>query len=132
VANNAPVVLRLTATAGVQTASDDVTISPQPETLTALTVRYRTGTREWRISGTSNITSAAHNVAIVMVPPTGPAVFVGQASAAAGTGVFAFRATAPVAPGVPPAGVPGSTLRFYSEFGAGAQPPVSQAVTVTN
>ncbi len=65
VTSSTPVVLRLTVTGqGGQVASDEVTISPQPESLIVGAAEYRAG-NEWRVSGTSTIL-AGQRVAVVL------------------------------------------------------------------
>jgi hypothetical protein len=61
-----PVVARLKVTGqGTATSTDDVTITPQAETLQITAAEYRADKREWRISGTSDIL-AGQRVAVVL------------------------------------------------------------------
>ncbi len=62
---NAPVVLQLAVTGqGGQSSSDEVTVSPLPESVDITAAEFRAG-REWRVSGTSSL-SAGQRVAVVM------------------------------------------------------------------
>lgn len=63
--SSTPVVLALEVTGqGGQSVTDQVTVSPAPETLAIATAEYRAG-REWRVGGTSN-RPAGQRVAIVL------------------------------------------------------------------
>jgi hypothetical protein len=92
VPNNAPVVLRVTATGPGGTATDDVVISPQPETISGITARYRTR-QEYRITGTTNLIAGQRIVVVLGSAGTGQVI--GSATVDA-VGAFAVRATTPV------------------------------------
>jgi hypothetical protein len=63
--NATPVRLRLTVTGqGGQVVTDEVTVSPQPETFAITAAEFRAGV-EWRVSGTSDLL-AGQRVAVVM------------------------------------------------------------------
>ncbi|HET8718027.1 MAG TPA: PKD domain-containing protein [Nocardioidaceae bacterium] len=86
--DNDPLVFSVTAT-GVNgtTATKQVTVSPEPETVDNMSVRYRTR-GEWRISGSSSIT-AGQRVAIVLgSQPTGRLI---GTAAVDTTGAFSYR-----------------------------------------
>jgi hypothetical protein len=108
---NAPVVMRLTATAtSGKTATSTVTISPTAETFTLLTARYRTR-GDWRVTGTSSIITAGQTVAMVLGnKPTG--AYIGQATADA-AGAFSFKG------GLQPI-ASGSTVTYVSSTGGTA------------
>jgi hypothetical protein len=89
-----PVVLKLTVTGQGKTATDEVTIKPQTETLTITAAEYRPGT-EWRVSGTSSIL-AGQRVAVVMGNAlTGRVLGFANVDAVGG---FSFRGAGAVAP----------------------------------
>ncbi|HEX8629267.1 MAG TPA: hypothetical protein VF755_13970, partial [Catenuloplanes sp.] len=90
---NAPLVFEVTATGPGGTGTDRVVVTPQPETLSALSVRYRDRSPgEWRISGTSNL-AAGQTVAIVLGPDLkGPLIATATVSA---TGTFDARPATP-------------------------------------
>ncbi|MDQ1650917.1 MAG: hypothetical protein QOI35_117 [Cryptosporangiaceae bacterium] len=92
VPNNAPVVLRVTATGPGGTATDDVVISPQPETISGITARYRTR-QEYRITGTTNLIAGQRIVVVLGSAGTGQVI--GSATVDA-VGAFAVRATTPL------------------------------------
>jgi hypothetical protein len=91
VANNAPVVLRVTATGPGGTASDDVVIRPRVETITGVTARFRTR-GEWRVAGTSDLIAGQRVTVVLGSTATGPVIGSGLVDAA---GAFAVRATTP-------------------------------------
>jgi hypothetical protein len=101
VVHNEPVVLQLaaTATTGGTVVTDQVVISPTPETITPITARYRTGKGEWTaVTGTTNV-HAGQVVAIVLGSDLTTGKFIGQATVDA-AGAFAFKGgTQPVATG---------------------------------
>jgi hypothetical protein len=112
VIDNAPVVLKLVATAAEGTEStDEVTIAALAESLTGLTARYRTR-GEWRVSGASSV-KAAQAVAIVLgSSPDGPYIGQGFVDAA---GAFSFKG------GVLPKPAAGqSTVTYISATGGSA------------
>jgi hypothetical protein len=123
VPNNAPVVMKLTATgAGGATATAQVTISPQPETFTIVTSRYRTGNSIWRIDGSSSI-AAGQNVAFVLANANGTGKqFIGTAIADPALGAFSLRT------GPTPRPVNGQVVLIYSATGGTGQ----AAVSITN
>lgn len=91
-----PVVLRLTVTGqGGQVSTDEVTISPQPESLVIGAAEYRAG-NEWRVSGTSSIL-AGQRVAVVLGGAlTGRVLGFTNVDA---VGAWSFRGAGGVAPG---------------------------------
>jgi hypothetical protein len=109
VVDNAPIVLQLTATptGGGALVSDQVTISPTAETITPGTVRYRTQSGDWRVSGTTSLI-AGQTVAMVL-GPDGTGKFIGQATVDA-AGAFSFR-------GGPQPVATGSSVTFISATG---------------
>ncbi|HEX5740996.1 MAG TPA: PKD domain-containing protein [Pilimelia sp.] len=89
-----PLVFALTATGPAGSATDQVRVTAQPETLSGITARWRTR-GEWRIGGTSNL-AAGQRVAVVLGgTPTGRVI--GQATVGADR-TFSIRAATP-APG---------------------------------
>lgn len=90
---NDPVVLELTVTNPAGTDRGKVIISPQAETLSGLSVRYRTGNNEWRISGTSSLL-AGQRVAVVL-GSTLTGQVIGAPVTVDGTGAFDLRVTGP-------------------------------------
>ncbi len=102
-----PLTFEVIATGPRGSATDQVVVTAQPETLSSLVVRYRTR-GEWRISGTSNLL-AAQRVAVVLGPN-----LKGQVIATAtvdATGAFDVRPTTPN-PGTV------TTVSFVSATGA--------------
>jgi hypothetical protein len=63
-ADSAPVVLRVTATGPGGMAADEVVITPQAETISGVTARYRTR-GEYRISGTTNLLAGQRVTAVL-------------------------------------------------------------------
>lgn len=93
--SNPPLVLRLTVTGpGGATAFDDVTITPQPETMAITAADYRAG-REWRVSGTSSIL-AGQRVAVMLGGLQGRVLGTTTVDA---LGAWTFRGAGAVAPG---------------------------------
>ncbi|GIE84013.1 PKD domain-containing protein [Actinoplanes regularis] len=90
--NNDPVVFELTVTNPNGKATALVTIKPQPESLTGLTVRYRTGNNEWRISGNSNLLVGQRITAVLGGTLTGRVIGTATVDAA---GAFSIRVTGP-------------------------------------
>ncbi len=107
---NAPVVLQLSATGlnGTTTSVDTVQISPTPETITPGTARFRTGTGDWRVTGTTDLV-AGQTVAMVLGSDPGTGQFIGQATVDA-AGAFSFKGTAQ------PVGA-GATVSYVSATG---------------
>jgi hypothetical protein len=92
--DRAPVVMRLRTEGQGQTATDEVTISAQPETLTITAAEWRNG-NGWRISGTSNVL-AGQRVAVVLGNAlTGRVLGTTTVDAA---GAWSFRGAAGIAP----------------------------------
>jgi hypothetical protein len=108
-ATNAPLVFRLTVTGPAGTAQDEVTISPQPETLSGVTAEYRTGTPQWRIAGTTSL-PVGHTVAVVLGPDLRGRLITSSATVDA-TGAITFPRPAT------PAAIAGSTVSLVSEYG---------------
>ncbi|MEV8508527.1 hypothetical protein AB0368_27395 [Actinoplanes sp. NPDC051475] len=117
--NNDPVVLELTVRNPAGIAVDEMVVRPQPETLSGITVRYRTGSNEWRISGTSDVL-AGQRVAVVLGSNLNGRV-IGTPQAVDAAGAFSLRVTGP----------PPGTFRTVSIVTtAGARQLVN--VTITN
>ncbi len=115
--NNAPLTFEVAATGPRGSATDQVVVTPQPETLSNLVARYRTR-GEWRISGTSSLL-AGQKVAVVLGPN-----LKGQVIATAtvdATGAFDARLTTPNPGAV-------TTVSFVSATGAQA---LAVPITVT-
>jgi hypothetical protein len=85
-----------------------VTISPSPETITPGTIRYRTNTSEWRVSGTTNLI-AGQTIAMVLGTDPANGKFIGQATVDA-AGAFSFR-------GGPQPVAAGNAVSFVSQTG---------------
>ncbi len=112
------VVFELTATGPGGTGTDRVTVTPQAETLTGVTARYRTR-GEWRLNGTSSL-PAGQRVAVVLGPNlTGTVIAAGTVDAA---GAFDLRPTTPA---------PGSTTTVSVITTTGGQ-ALAVPVTVTS
>ncbi|GGN54234.1 hypothetical protein GCM10010112_03820 [Actinoplanes lobatus] len=118
--NNEPVVLELTVTGAAGPHSDQVTIRPQGETFTGLSVRYRTGNNEWRISGTSGIVAGQRITAVLGDVLTGRVIGTGTVDAA---GAFSIRVTGPN---------PGNTIRTISLVSSTGGRLLATPVNVTN
>ena len=88
--------------------------------VTGLTVRYRTGNNEWRISGSSTLIAGQRVTAVLGSTLTGRVI--GTPVAVDATGAFSIRVTGPV-PG------PVTTVSLVSTTG-GRQ--LAAPVTVTN
>jgi hypothetical protein len=91
--NNDPVVLELTVTNPAGNGTARVTIRPQAETLGGLTVRYRTGNNEWRISGTSSLLAGQRVTAVLGGSLTGRVI--GTPVTVDAAGGFSIRVTGP-------------------------------------
>ncbi|MEV4279775.1 PKD domain-containing protein [Actinoplanes xinjiangensis] len=117
---NDPVVLELTARNPSGASTSRVTVRPQAETFTGLTVRYRTGNNEWRISGTSNLLAGQRITAVLGGTPAGRVV--GTPVTVDAAGAFSIRVTGPN---------PGTvrTISFVSSTGGQV---LGFPVTVTN
>ncbi|GAB1642156.1 PKD domain-containing protein [Krasilnikovia sp. MM14-A1259] len=119
--NNDPVVLELTIRNAAGISTDQVVVTPQAETLSGLTVRYRTGNNEWRISGTSSLLQGQRVAVVLGSTLTGRVIGTGTVDAA---GAFSIRVTGPV-----PATNPAPTVSFVTTTGASQ---LGFAVSVTN
>ncbi|BCY14615.1 hypothetical protein L3i22_097030 [Actinoplanes sp. L3-i22] len=118
--DNEPVVLELTTTNPSGTATDRVTIRPQAETFPGgVTVRYRTGNNEWRITGTSSLLAGQRITAVLGDTLTGRVIGTANVDAA---GAFSIRVTGP-APG---------TVRTVSVVTATGGRQLAIVVNVTN
>ncbi|MEU4220707.1 PKD domain-containing protein [Actinoplanes sp. NPDC026623] len=118
--NNDAVELELTVKTPTGVDSSRIFIRPQPETLSGLSVRYRTNSNEWRISGTSSLL-AGQRVAVVLGSTlTGQTI--GAPVTVDGTGAFDLRVT-----GTNPGAV--RTVSFVTTTGA---QQLAFAVNVTN
>lgn len=94
--SSTPVVLELRVTGqGGKESRDEITISPQPETLAVTTAEYRAGI-EWRVSGTTSIL-AGQRVAVMLGSSLTRRV-IGFATVDA-LGAWTFRGAGDVAPG---------------------------------
>ncbi|KUL40620.1 PKD domain-containing protein [Actinoplanes awajinensis] len=91
--DNIPVVLELTVTNPNGTATDRVTVRPQVESLTGITVRYRTGNNEWRIAATSTLIAGQRVTAVLGDTLTGRVIGTAAVDAA---GALSIRVTGPV------------------------------------
>ncbi|MEU8656010.1 PKD domain-containing protein [Actinoplanes philippinensis] len=91
--NNDPVVLELTATNPAGSSTARVTVRPVAETFTGLTVRYRTGNNEWRISGTSSLLAGQRITAVLGGTLAGRVV--GTPATVDAAGAFSIRVTGP-------------------------------------
>ncbi|GIE27423.1 hypothetical protein Ait01nite_004680 [Actinoplanes italicus] len=118
--NNDPVVMELTVTNPAGTGTARVTVRPQAEALGGLTVRYRTGNNEWRISGTSNLLAGQRVTAVLGSTLTGRVI--GSPVTVDAAGAFSIRVTGPN-----PAGV--NTISFVTSTGAQV---LGTPVNVTN
>jgi hypothetical protein len=118
--NNTPVVLELTVRNPAGVSTDQVAVRPQAESFTGVTVRYRTGTNEWRISGTSGLVAGQRITAVLGSTLTGRVI--GTPATVDAAGAFAIRVTGP-APG---------TIRTISLVSSTGGQLVAVAVTVTN
>ncbi|GLW28956.1 PKD domain-containing protein [Actinoplanes regularis] len=119
--NNDPVVFELTVTNPNGKSTALVTIKPQPESFTGLTVRYRTGNNEWRISGNSNLLVGQRITAVLGGTLTGRVIGTATVDAA---GAFSIRVTGPA-----PVLNPTPTISLVTTTG-GQQ--LAFAVNVTN
>ncbi|WP_436526903.1 PKD domain-containing protein [Actinoplanes sp. HUAS TT8] len=118
--DNDPVVFELTVTNPNGTATDRVTIRPTAETFPGgVTVRYRTGNNEWRITGTSSLI-AGQRITAVLGDTLGGRV-IGTAAVDA-SGAYSIRVTGP-APG---------TVRTISVVTTTGGRALAVPVTVTN
>jgi hypothetical protein len=91
--DNEPVVLALTTRNPSGSSTSRVTVRPQAETFNGLTVRYRTGNNEWRISGASNLLAGQRVTAVLGSTLTGRVIGTPATVDAAGT--FSIRVTGP-------------------------------------
>jgi hypothetical protein len=118
--NNDAVELELTVRTPTGVDSSRIFIRPQPETLSGLSVRYRTNSNEWRISGTSSLL-AGQRVAVVL-GGTLAGQTIGAPVSVDATGAFDLRVT-----GTNPGAV--RTVSFVTTTGA---QQLAFAVNVTN
>lgn len=91
--DNDRVVLELTVRNPAGIAVDEMVVRPQPETLSGVAVRYRTGTNEWRIVGASNVLAGQRFAAVLGSNLNGRVIGTPQAVDAGG--VFSIRVTGP-------------------------------------
>jgi hypothetical protein len=94
---NAVVTLRLTASGPGGSATDDVSISPQPDRLTMTRAQYNAGKREWRVEGTSSIADP-QVVVTVHAGPTLAGEVIGKANVDA-FGAWRVRVAKSAVPG---------------------------------
>jgi hypothetical protein len=90
VRDNAPLVFRVTALGvdGITTAFDQVVISPTAESITGGTARYRTGTGDWRVTGTTSILAGQRVTVVLGAVPTGKTI---GTAAVDNVGAFSVR-----------------------------------------
>jgi hypothetical protein len=109
--NQQPITLKLTITGqGGATATDEVVIRPQTETLTIGSAEFRAGV-EWRVSGTSTIL-AGQRVAVMYGQPGGTTGRVIGFANVDALGAWSFRGNAAAAP---PTSI--TTVSAVSEMG---------------
>jgi len=118
--DNDPVVLELTVRNPAGVAVARTTVRPQADTLSQITVRYRTGNNEWRISGSSNLLAGQRVVAVLGATLTGRVI--GTPVTVDAAGAFSIRVTGP-APG------PVATISLVTSTGGRT---LSFPITVTN
>ncbi len=104
---SAPLTFEVTATGPRGSATDQVVVTAQPETLSNLVVRYRTR-GEWRISGTSNLLADQRVAVVLGTNLKGQVIATATVDA---TGAFDVRPTTPN-PGTV------TTVSFISATGA--------------
>ncbi len=93
VVTNTPLTFTLTATpvGGGAVKTDTVVISPQAETFSNVVARYRTGTNEWRVTGTTSILAGQRVTIVLGSSVTGKTIGSATVDAA---GAFSVRAGA--------------------------------------
>jgi hypothetical protein len=118
--DNAPLVFQLRVTNPAGSATRNVTIRPQADAFTGLTVRYRTGNNEWRIAGNTTLLAGQRVTAVLGSNLNGRVI--GTPQTVDTTGAFSIRVTGPL---------PGAirTVSLVSSTGA-VQPAFN--VNVTN
>lgn len=119
VADNAPVVLELTVRNPAGVATSQVTVRPQPEQLSGIAARYRTGNNEWRVTGTTDLPAGQRITVVLGSTLTGRVI--GTPATVDATGAFSVRVTGP-APGTI------RTVSFVTSTGAQV---LGSPVTVT-
>ncbi|MEV4642359.1 hypothetical protein AB0J80_33915 [Actinoplanes sp. NPDC049548] len=117
--NNDPVVLELTTRNPAGIAVDQVVVRPQTEALTGITVRYRTGNNEWRISGNTSLLAGQRVAAVLGSTANGRVI--GSPATVDAAAVFSIRTTGPA---------PGAVRTITLITSTGARQVVN--VTVTN
>jgi hypothetical protein len=111
-----PVTFQVTATGPGGTATGSVTVTPKVDSLAITAGEFRTGTREWRVSGTSTVTNL-NTVTVYLATTTGTkGAMIGTATVDA-TGAWSLR----VANGVSP--TTGSTRLVAESTKGGASAP---------
>jgi hypothetical protein len=86
-----PLTFTLTVTGSDGTSSkDDVIVTPKPDPLT-VTARYRTGTRQWIITGTATLLSPANTVTVHVGSTLSGAVIGTPAAVDAATGAWTVK-----------------------------------------
>jgi hypothetical protein len=118
--DNDPVVLELTVRNPAGVAVARTTVRPQADTLSQITVRYRTGNNEWRISGSSNLLAGQRIVAVLGGTLTGRVI--GTPVTIDAAGAFSIKVTGP-APG------PVATISLVTTTGGRT---LGFPITVTN
>jgi hypothetical protein len=109
--NQQPITLKLTVTGqNGATATDEVVVRPQPETLAITAAEFRAGS-EWRVSGTSTILAGQRVAVMYGQPGTGTGRVIGFANVDA-LGAWSFRGNAAA---VPPQAI--TTVSAVSEMG---------------
>ncbi|MGY1638780.1 hypothetical protein ACI78V_19200 [Geodermatophilus sp. SYSU D00742] len=92
-----PVTFQVTATGPGGTATGSVTVTPNVDTLAITAAELRTGTREWRVSGTSSVTDL-NTVTVFLATTTGTkGAVIGTATVDA-TGAWTVRIANGVSP----------------------------------
>ncbi|MGY1634576.1 hypothetical protein ACI784_22990 [Geodermatophilus sp. SYSU D01186] len=92
-----PVTFQVTATGPGGTATGSVTVTPTVDTTAITAGEYRTGTREWRVSGTSTVTNL-NTVTVYLATTTGTkGAMIGTATVDA-TGAWTVRVANAVSP----------------------------------
>jgi hypothetical protein len=91
-----PLTFTLTVTGPGGSATDTVSVAPKPDPLT-VTARYRTGGKQWIITGTATLLSPANTVTIHNGPTLTGAV-IGTAPVDPATGAWTLKVTSAIAP----------------------------------
>ena len=100
--DNGPLTFRVTAVGvdGVTTATDDVVVSPSAESITGITARFRTGTPQWRVTGTTSILAGQRVTVVLGSLATGKTI---GSAVVDNVGTFSLRSGGDPDPRVAPA-----------------------------